>query len=101
CAVAAISYFERANVSVVGHLMRLDLGLDELQLGNAFSAFTLSYAIFQFPAGYLADRFGARRILSAAMVCWGICTVLTAYVTDLSEWLGAVYTLLVIRWVLG
>ena len=82
CAVSAVSYLERTNVSVVGHLMRLDLRLDESQLGNVFSAFTFGYAVFQFPAGFLADRFGPRRVLSAALVCWGVFNVLTALVQE-------------------
>lgn len=101
CAVSAISYLERTNVSVVGHLMRPDLGLDEVQLGNIFGAFTLGYAIFQFPAGFLADRFGPRLVLSAALVCWGVLNVLTALAQPLGYWLGVFATLLVIRLLLG
>ncbi len=101
CAVSAISYLERTNVAVVGHLMRPELGLDEAQLGNVFSAFTLGYAVFQFPAGFLADRFGSRRVLGAALVGWGVINVLTALVQPLGQWLGVFYTLLVIRLLLG
>src|SRR5439155_21694424 len=72
CAVSAISYLERTNVSVVGHLMRLDLGLDELQLGNIFSALTFCYAVFHFPAGFLYVCFRPRRLLIVAMVLWGV-----------------------------
>ena len=101
CAVSAVSYLERTNVSVVGHLMRPELGLDESQLGNIFSAFTFGYAVFQFPAGFLADRFGPRRVLAAALVCWGVFNVLTALVQPLGQWLGVFYTLLFIRLLLG
>ncbi|MFO0966364.1 MAG: MFS transporter [Gemmataceae bacterium] len=101
CAVSAISYLERSNVSVVGHLMRPALGLDEELLGNVFSAFTLGYALCQFPAGFLADRFGPRRVLTLALVCWGVFNLLTAFVQPLSQWLGVFYTLLVIRLALG
>lgn len=101
CAVSSISYLERTNVSVVGHLMRPDLGLDAVDLGVAFSAFTFGYAIFQFPAGFLADRFGPRRVLAAALVCWGVFNVLTALVQPLGQWLGVFHTLLVIRLLLG
>ena len=82
--------------------MRADLGLDEAQLGNIFSAFTLGYAICQFPAGILADRFGPRRVLSAALVCWGACNVLTALAQPLGQLsLGVFSTLLSIRFLLG
>src|SRR5881394_1919361 len=102
CAVSAVSYLERTNVSVVGHLMRPELGLDESQLGNVFSAFTFGYAVFQFPAGFLADRFGPRRVLSVALVCWGVCNVLTALVQPRGHSsLGMFATLLLIRLLLG
>jgi MFS transporter, ACS family, glucarate transporter len=101
CAVSAISYLERTNVSVVGHLMRPAFGLDESQLGIVFSAFTFGDAVFQFPAGFLADRFGPRRVLTAALVCWGAFNVLTALAQPLGQWLGVFCTLLVIRLLLG
>src|SRR5215470_11100952 len=101
CAVSAISYLERTNVAVVGHLMRPDLGLDETQLGNLFSAFLFGYAVCQVPAGLLADSFGPRRVLSMALVFWGVFNVLTALVQHFDHWLGAFYTLLVIRLLLG
>jgi len=101
CAVSAISYLERTNISVVGHLMRPDLGLSKLQLGYVFSAFTIGYAVFQIPAGFLADRFGPRRVLSVALVYWGVFNVLTALIQPLGQWLGVFITLLVIRLLLG
>jgi ACS family glucarate transporter-like MFS transporter len=101
CAVSAVSYLERTNVSIVGPLMRRDLGLDEAQLGNVYSAFLFAYAVCQFPAGFLADRLGPRRVLSAALVGWGVFNVLTALVQPLGAWLGVFYTLLGIRFLLG
>lgn len=47
CAVSAISYVERTNIAVVGHLIRHDLELTKSQLGSVFSAFTLGYPLRQ------------------------------------------------------
>ncbi len=102
CAVSAHQLLGQSNVAVVGHLMRPDLGLDESQLGNVFSAFTFGYAVFQFPAGFLADRFGPRPPLSQRqLVGWGVINVLTALVQPLGQWLGVFYTLLGFRLLLG
>ena len=43
--------------------MMKELALDHVQMGRVFSAFLLGYALCQVPAGMLADRFGARRVL--------------------------------------
>ena len=40
------------------------------------SAFYYSYFILQIPGGYVADRFGARRVLMASMLVPGALTLL-------------------------
>ncbi len=72
------AYLLRTNMSVVGERVIDDLGLSEAELGMIFSAFALGYAIFQIPGGALGDRFGARRVLALAALCWGLLTVFTA-----------------------
>jgi ACS family glucarate transporter-like MFS transporter len=64
-----------------------------------FSAFVIGYALFQVPGGRLADRFGARLVISVGVVWWGIFTTLTALVpTGLT---GAVALLIGTRFLLG
>lgn len=102
-AASFISYLLRTNVSVVGESMIADLGLTEQHLGMIFSAFAAGYAIFQLPGGMLGDRFGARRVLTAAAVCWGILTLFTGLVPGpaaLSAG-GIVGLLVVIRFLVG
>ncbi len=48
--------------------IRDDFSLDYTQSGLVISAFTLAYGICQLPAGWLADRLGAR-ILITASIC--------------------------------
>ena len=43
-------------------LIRQDLSLSSTQGGSLAAATTLVYALMQIPAGYLSDRFGAKRI---------------------------------------
>jgi ACS family glucarate transporter-like MFS transporter len=66
------------NVSVTGALMMKELALDHVQMGRVFSAFLLGYALCQVPAGIVADRFGARRVLGIAALCWVGATALMA-----------------------
>ncbi len=77
-ATATASYLSRVNVSVAGALMMKELALDQVRMGRVFSAFLLGYALCQVPAGMLADRFGARRVLGIAALSWVAATALMA-----------------------
>lgn len=76
CATATAGYICRVNVSTAAPLLMEDFGLSQIEMGRIFSAFLLGYAFAQVPAGMLADRFGAARVLSAALWIWVALTVL-------------------------
>jgi ACS family glucarate transporter-like MFS transporter len=76
--LSAVAYLDRINLSVAGTRLEADYHLSDTQLGWIFSAFLLGYAAFQTPAGWLADSWGARRVLSAGVLWWGVFTALTA-----------------------
>ena len=52
-ALSLVSYALRTNISIAAALMRTDLHLTDIQLGQVFTAFMIGYAIFQVPAGAL------------------------------------------------
>lgn len=62
-----------AVVSITG-----DLNLGASSTGIILSAFFLGYAIMQIPGGWLADKFGAKKILLFSVIMWSIFTGLTA-----------------------
>lgn len=101
---ASASYLCRTNISVVGALMMRELGLSQIEMGALFSAFVLGYALFQVPAGVVADRWGARRVLGWAAFWW---VVVTGCMAGLglgilgSVSVSALTILLVLRFVLG
>src|SRR5262249_42890315 len=98
-----VSYVLRTNITVAAKLMMPELGLNEIQMGQVFSAFMLGYAIFQIPAGILGDRKGPRLVLTLAAVLWGATTLLTGLVPGLliGSGLGALMSLIVLRFTLG
>ncbi len=53
-------------------MIRSNFGLDYTQSGLLISAFSLSYGIGQLPAGWLADRIGARAIIVASFCGAGL-----------------------------
>jgi len=76
--LSAISFLDRTNISIAGIHISREFGLGNQQLGWIFSAFLIGYASFQIPAGMLAVRFGPRRVLTAGVLIWAICNILTA-----------------------
>lgn len=95
--LSAVGYLDRVNISIAGRSLLAEFHLTQLQLGWVFSAFVMGYALFQAPGGRLADRFGARWVLTLGVVWWGIFTSLTAMVPAR----GALVLLLGVRFLLG
>ena len=95
--LSLVSYVLRSNISIAATLMRPELGLDDIGMGQVFSAFMLGYALFQIPAGWLGDRYGPRLTLALAAVACGVMTLLTGLVPAA----GAFLVLLVLRFLLG
>ncbi len=78
--MSAVAYLDRVNISIAGQSVQEDFGLTNIQLGWVFSAFVIGYALFQVPGGRLADRFGARLVISVGVLWWGVFTTITAWV---------------------
>jgi ACS family glucarate transporter-like MFS transporter len=73
----AIAYLDRVCISTAAPAIEAELGLTDAQMGVVFSAFTLAYALFEVPSGWLADRFGARAMLARIVVWWSVLTAAT------------------------
>ncbi len=73
----AIAYLDRVCISIAAPSIKGELGLSDTQMGLVFSAFTLSYALFEVPSGWFADRFGARAALTRIVAWWSAMTVAT------------------------
>jgi ACS family glucarate transporter-like MFS transporter len=99
CATATAGYLCRVNASTVGALLMQEFGLTQVAMGRVFSAFLLGYALTMVPAGTLADRWGARRVLTAASWAWVVVTLLQAGIGWMP--LGALPAFLALRFVLG
>jgi len=62
---------------VKSNSFREEVRLSDEQIGLVLGSFFLTYALFQVPAGWLGDRFGARRTLTGFIVAWSLLTVMT------------------------
>ena len=74
-AVVFINYVDRGALPTAAHLIQDDLHLDERQLGLLFSAFFWTYTLSQIPVGWLAERYGAHRVLAAGLTLWAVATM--------------------------
>ncbi len=75
-AVLFINYVDRGAVPTAIPLIQRDLALDNEQVGRLLSAFFMVYAFIQIPVGWLAERYGAHRVLAAGLVVWSAATML-------------------------
>ncbi|HEY6413062.1 MAG TPA: MFS transporter [Edaphobacter sp.] len=97
--ISGVAFLDRTNVSIAGLQISSEYGLDNQRLGWIFSAFLIGYAGFQLPAGWMAARFGPRRVLALGVMWWGVTTGLTALLpSGISH---AVMLLIAVRFALG
>ena len=75
-AVLFINYVDRGTLAIAAPLIRGDLHIDDAQMGALLSAFFWTYASMQIPVGWLAERFGAHRVLAAGLALWAVATML-------------------------
>src|ERR1700754_3097277 len=61
------------------------LGVEALHLNLAITSYLLSLAVFLPASGWLADRFGTRRIFCTAIVLFSVGSTLCGLATSLSQ----------------
>lgn len=71
-----------------------ELQLTEALTGIVLSSFFAGYALMQIPGGWLADRFGYRKVLISTILVWSIFTILTG-----AAW--SFLSIIVIRFLFG
>jgi MFS transporter, ACS family, glucarate transporter len=74
---SGITYLDRVCLSAAAPAIMRDLRLSSIQMGYAFSVFSLAYGIFEIPTGWLGDRWGQRKMITRIVACWSVFTALT------------------------
>ncbi|MBT4161801.1 MAG: ACS family MFS transporter [Gammaproteobacteria bacterium] len=78
CSMASfICYIDRVNISVAIIPMAEEFGWDRSTQGLIMSSFFLGYLLTQIAGGWLADRFGGKKVLGFGVLFWSAFTVLT------------------------
>ncbi len=84
-----IMFLDRLCIAVAGPRIQRELNISPAQWGWVIGVFTISYGLFEIPAGMLADRVGAKRVLLRIVLWWSAFTSLTGAVTGLNSLLAA------------
>jgi MFS family permease len=93
-AVLFLNYVDRGALPTAAHLIQADLHLTISQLGVLMSAFFWTYTAIQIPVGWLAERYGAHRVLAIGLAIWALATMLVGVASSF-------LLLLVLRLMLG
>jgi MFS family permease len=93
-AAVFINYIDRGNLATAAPLMQDELHLSASQLGILLSAFYYGYVLCMPAMGWLAERYGAKRVLAAGVTVWSIATLSTGFA-------GSFAALLALRVLLG
>ena len=79
-----IAYTDRVNISVASVAMREQFGWTQTVKGIVLSSFFIGYMLFMVASGWLATRFGGKRVLAISVAWWSVFTVLTPWAASIS-----------------
>lgn len=74
------NYIDRANIAYAAIGMSRDLRFSDTVFGLGAGIFFISYVALHVPGALLAEKWIARKLISAIMLVWGAVTVFTALV---------------------
>ncbi|MBV5349117.1 MFS transporter [bacterium] len=92
--LTVLLYVDRACISAAKGDISSDLGFSMTEFGWIMAVFTLGYALFQTPAGKLADSLGARGVIAGIVTIWSALTAVTGFAWSYTS-------MLVIRFLFG
>jgi len=79
---AFLLYLDRVCMGAVvqSQSFQTEMNFSKQDVGDILAGFFFAYALGQCPAGYLADRFGPRRMLVIYILAWSLFTALTGFI---------------------
>ncbi len=89
-----LNYLDREVIFTVFPLLQKNLKLSDVELGLLSTSFLWVYAISSPLIGFLADRFGRKRVIVASLAIWSLMTWATGKARNFHE-------LLIVRGLMG
>jgi len=87
--VAFLNYFDRNLIASMHDPIATEFKLSDAQFGLLTTVFLLSYGILSPLGGYLADKYGRKRIIVFSVCVWSAVTLWTGFVSSFPEMLAA------------
>lgn len=102
-ATAILTYLDRLNLGIAGKFIQDEFAIPLKTMGWILSSFLLGYSLSQIPGGYLADRYGPRKVLIVAISWWSLLTATTAIAPRLpfAHWFGVAWSFAIVRFLIG
>jgi sugar phosphate permease len=89
-----LSYIDRSAIALSLVAIGKEFHVGSAALGVVMSTFYISYAAMQIPGGWIADRWGAKRVIVASIAFWSLFTLMTGLAWSLAS-------LIAIRFIFG
>jgi MFS transporter, ACS family, glucarate transporter len=101
--VTGLTYVDRLNLGIVAKNFQEEFRFTTQTMGWILGAFSLGYAWFHLAGGWLADRFGSRRILAGAIIWFSAFTALTTLAPRLPllNLVDAAWAFAIVRFLMG
>jgi MFS family permease len=77
-----LAYLDRINIGYAQLQMRFDLHFSDAVYGLGASMFFVGYVLFEIPSNVLLKKIGARKTMLRIMLCWGVVSMSTMFVTN-------------------
>jgi ACS family tartrate transporter-like MFS transporter len=84
-----VAYIDRVNIGFAAKELQQDLGLSATEYGLGAGLFFIGYCVFEIPSNLILDRVGARRWIARIMICWGLVSMATMFITDVASFMVA------------
>ena len=76
-----VSFLDRANVGFAKQALESSVGISESAYAMGAGLFFISYSLCGFPSNLILHKIGAKVWLSLLLVCWGLVSMSTMFVT--------------------
>ena len=82
----SICYIDRVNISVAIIPMQEQFEWSEFQIGIILSSFYFGYMFTLIVGGYLADKYGGKKVLGYGLLIWSFFTIITPFFAYSGLW---------------
>lgn len=73
--ITVFSYVDRQVVSILKPILKQEFSLDDIGYALIINAFTICYALMYPVSGWLADKFGSRKVMFWGVVTWSLSSI--------------------------